>query len=197
MVLSELLNDRKVILASSSPRRQELLKGMGISFTIIHPDVEESYPIDLQREEIPVFLAEKKAALYDMAQFDEKSILITADTIVWVNGHVMNKPADREDAINMLKTISGNMHEVYTAVCLKKKSGKKSFFSHSRVYFRALTDEEIYWYIDNFKPYDKAGAYGIQEWIGYIGIEHVEGSFFNVMGLPTQRLYRELMEFSK
>ena len=182
------------ILASKSPRRQELIHALGIDFRIEIRDVEENYPAKLFREEIPVFLAELKAKPF-LGTLDENDLLITADTIVWLDGEVFGKPADREDAFRILKKLSGKEHQVISGVCLTGKEKQKSFFSTSNVSFRELSDKEIYFYIDEFKPYDKAGAYGIQEWIGYIGITHIEGSFYNVMGLPVQQLYKEIISF--
>jgi septum formation protein len=182
------------ILASKSPRRQELIHALGIDFRIEIRDVEENYPAELFREEIPVFLAELKAKPF-LGTLDENDLLITADTIVWLDGQVFGKPADREDAFRILKKLSGKEHQVISGVCLTGMEKQKSFFSISNVSFRELSDQEIYFYIDEFKPYDKAGAYGIQEWIGYIGITHIEGSFYNVMGLPVQQLYKEIISF--
>lgn len=182
------------ILASKSPRRQELIHDLGIDFSIEIRDVDENYPAELYREEISVFLAELKAKPF-MGTLSENDLLITADTIVWLDGEVFGKPADREDAYRILKKLSGKEHQVISGVCLTGKKKQKSFFSVSNVSFRELSDKEIYFYIDEFKPYDKAGAYGIQEWIGYIGITHIEGSFYNVMGLPVQQLYSEIIRF--
>lgn len=182
------------ILASKSPRRQELIHDLGIDFRVEIRDVEENYPAELYREEIPVFLAELKAKPF-LGSLSENDLLITADTIVWLEGEVFGKPSDREDAFRILKKLSGKEHQVISGVCLTGMEKQKSFFSISNVSFRELSDKEIYFYIDEFKPYDKAGAYGIQEWIGYIGITHIEGSFYNVMGLPVQQLYSEIISF--
>lgn len=183
-----------ILLASKSPRRQQLLKELGLEFSAINPEVDESYPEGLAMEEIPVFLAELKAKSFD-GELKENDLVITADTIVWLKGKVLGKPEDAEDAAQMLRLLSNNEHQVVTGVCLKSKQKQKSFYAVSNVTFKELTDEEIDYYIDRCKPFDKAGAYGIQEWIGYIGITHIEGSFFNVMGLPIQKLYSELLEF--
>lgn len=182
------------ILASKSPRRQELIHDLGIDFRVEIMEVDENYPAELYREEIPVFLAELKAKPF-RGILAENDLLITADTIVWLDGEVFGKPVDREDAFRILKKLSGKEHQVISGVCLTGKEKQKSFFSISNVSFRELSDKEIYFYIDEFKPYDKAGAYGIQEWIGYIGITHIEGSFYNVMGLPVQQLYKEIISF--
>jgi septum formation protein len=183
-----------IILASKSPRRQQLLKDLGLDFIVEVTDADETYPPGLSMEEIPVFLAELKASAF-VGKLGEDDLLITADTIVWLNGEVLGKPADKTDAFNMLRKLSNNEHQVVTGVCLKSKSKQYSFYAVSNVAFKELTDDEINYYIDRYKPYDKAGAYGIQEWIGYIGITHIEGSFFNVMGLPIQKLYTELLKF--
>jgi septum formation protein len=182
------------ILASKSPRRQFLLKDLGLDFEVHTKDVDESFPEDLKAEQIPMYLCEKKANAFDR-DLDDNTIVITADTIVWVNGHVLNKPENYDDAIRMLKILSGKMHEVYTGVCIKSKYKTKSFYSLTKVYFKSLSDYEIEYYIKNFHPYDKAGAYGAQEWIGYIAVEKIEGSYFNVMGLPVRELYEELLKF--
>lgn len=182
------------ILASKSPRRQELIHALGIDFRVEIRDVEENFPSELYREEIPVFLAELKAKPF-LGTLTENDLLITADTIVWLDGEVFGKPTNRKDAYNILRKLSGKEHQVISGVCLTGLHKQKSFFSVSNVSFRQLSDEEISYYIDEFKPYDKAGAYGIQEWIGYIGITHIEGSFYNVMGLPVQQLYSEILGF--
>ncbi len=182
------------VLASKSPRRQELIHDLGIDFRVEIRDVEENFPAELYREEIPVFLAELKAKPF-LGTLAENDLLITADTIVWLDGEVFGKPSDREDAFRILKKLSGKEHQVISGVCLTGMEKQKSFYSISNVSFRELSDKEIYFYIDEFKPYDKAGAYGIQEWIGYIGITHIEGSFYNVMGLPVQQLYSEIISF--
>jgi septum formation protein len=182
------------ILASKSPRRQELIHDLGIDFRVEIRDVDENFPAELYKEEIPVFLAELKSKPFE-GTLSENDLLITADTIVWLDGEVFGKPSDREDAYRILKKLSGKEHQVISGVCLTGKEKQRSFFSVSNVSFRELSDNEIYFYIDEFKPYDKAGAYGIQEWIGYIGITHIEGSFYNVMGLPVQQLYSEIIRF--
>jgi len=196
MMLSEKLKNFTLLLASKSPRRHMLLKGAGIDFKIINTNAEETFPINLTSYRIPLYLSQKKAEAVNI-KFDEKTILITADTIVWVDNNVLNKPTDREDAIRMLNILSGNVHEVFTAVTLKSMHKNKSFYVKSKVHFKTLKKQEIAYYVDTYKPYDKAGAYGIQEWIGYIGIKRVEGSFYNVMGLPITRLYHELERFIK
>lgn len=190
----EQLNQFRFILASKSPRRQYLLQELGIPFELQTKDVDESFPEHLRGEEIPLFLCRKKADAFE-GSLDERTIVITADTIVWINGHVLNKPADAEEAKVMLRELSGNRHEVYTGVCLK--SGKKeiAFAVRTDVYFKELTTGEIEYYVETYKPFDKAGAYGAQEWIGYVGVERIEGSYFNVMGLPVKEMYEELVSF--
>ena len=181
-----------IVLGSQSPRRQELLRGLCLPFEVRSIDVEESYPGTLRGAEIPCFLSQKKAGAYPLA---DDTLLITADTIVWNQGEVIGKPKDREEAIRMLQSLRGHAHEVITGVCLTTRERQKSFAVTSTVHFAPLSDEEIVYYVDHYKPFDKAGAYGIQEWIGYVGVERIEGSFYNVMGLPVQRLYQELKMF--
>jgi septum formation protein len=195
MMINEILKDYQVILASQSPRRQYLLKELGIDFEIIsNSAIEEKYPPELTKEKIPVYLAEMKAKAI-MPSVPNKTLLITADTIVWLNNKVINKPSGYEDALKMLEELSGEVHEVITGVCLTTHKRKHSFHTSTLVYFANLSKEEIRYYVEQYRPYDKAGAYGIQEWIGYIGIERIEGSYFNVMGLPVQELYREIIKF--
>lgn len=182
-----------IILGSQSPRRKELLAGLDLPFTTkVILGLEETYPDTLKGEEIPVYLAEQKADAYTLADND---LLITADTIVWLNGKVYGKPTDEEEAKNMLRALSGKTHEVITGVCLRTNQKNLSFASTTKVTFAQLTEDEIEYYIHKYHPMDKAGSYGVQEWIGYIGVEHIEGSYFNVMGLPIQRLYTALKQF--
>jgi septum formation protein len=197
MLLPELLSGYRLILASQSPRRKELLAGLDLKFEIIvRPDIGEDFPSGMDKFEIPDYLAMSKSEAY-IDLLDDKTILITADTIVWLKDEVVNKPENIEDAKIIVSKLSGNVHEVITGVCLRSARKVKIFHSLSKVWFRKLTDEEINYYIDHYKPMDKAGAYGIQEWIGYAGIEKIEGSFYNVMGLPVQTLYMELQEFAR
>ncbi len=190
-----MLENYHIILASNSPRRQELLKGLELDFEVkTIPDLDESYPETLKGEEIPLFLARKKGSAYTSFMQD-RVMIITADTIVWFEDKVLEKPTDRENAIGMLRMMSGNTHQVFTGVCVKTNEKEVSFCVGSDVRFSRLTDEEIVYYVDKYKPYDKAGSYGVQEWIGYIGVEHINGSFYNIMGLPVQRLYNELKMF--
>jgi septum formation protein len=183
-----------IILGSSSPRRNELLKSLGFDFVINPSNADEDYPLNLKGHEIPVFLAEKKASSFN-GVLTETDLLITADTIVWCEGEIFNKPTNFEEGKLMLQTLSGKMHEVYTAVCLKSANKQIIFYDATKVYFKKFTNEEIEYYLNKYKPYDKAGSYGVQEWIGYIGIEKIEGSFYNVMGLPVKKLHEELMKF--
>jgi septum formation protein len=194
-MVSGIIKNYRIILASKSPRRQYLLKELGIDFEIItDTETDESYPPELTKEEIPVYLAEKKAK-HALVPIPDKTLLITADTIVWLNGKVINKPAGYSEAVKMLEELSGEVHEVLTGVCLATNKKKNSFYTSTLVYFASLSTDEIKYYVEQYQPYDKAGAYGIQEWIGYIGIERIEGSYFNVMGLPVQELYREMIKF--
>lgn len=188
------LEKYKVILASGSPRRRELMAGLGVNYEVrILPDVDESYPDTLQGEEIPLYIAKEKADAYiPMMQRDE--LIITADTIVWLDGKVLGKPRDREDALQMLRTMSGRTHKVFTGVCITTTDWQRSFTAQTEVRFATLSEDEIIYYVDNFKPMDKAGAYGVQEWIGFIGVENISGSYYNIMGLPVQKLYRELLK---
>lgn len=182
----------RIILASNSPRRRELLAGLGVDYEVkTLSGVDESYPPELKGEEISQYISHKKSQAY-ASLLDENTLIITADTIVYQDGEVLGKPADAEEARQMLRKLSGRTHEVITGVTLLTRSVSKSFAVTSRVTFDDLADEEIAFYVDRFKPMDKAGAYGIQEWIGYIGVKSLEGSYFNVMGLPVQRLYQEL-----
>lgn len=182
-----------IVLASASPRRQELLRGLGIDFTVkILPDLDETYPAELQGEAVPVYIARRKAAAYQ-ADITPHQLIITADTVVCLNGEILGKPSDEEEAKQMLAKLSGKTHQVITGVCLTAARWQKSFSAVSDVTFTTLSHEEIAYYVEQYKPLDKAGAYGVQEWIGYVAVENILGSFYNVMGLPIQRLYKELM----
>lgn len=191
----EKFKDYKIILASKSPRRQQLLRDLGFTFEIITRDTDESFPKHLQREQIPIYLCQKKVDAFNDLLQKEKILVITADTIVWVNDTVLNKPENFDDAVRMLKTLSGNCHIVYTGVCIKTAEKKKVFYAETEVHFKALEEEEIHYYIHHYHPFDKAGSYGIQEWLGYMAMHRIDGSFYNVMGLPTTRLYQELKQF--
>ena len=188
----ENLKKYKVILASNSPRRKELLSGLGIDYEVrTLPDVDESYPESLQGADIPLYISKEKADAY-RALLQPGELMITADTIVWLDGRVLGKPKDREDALCMLRDMSGRTHEVFTGVCITTTDWQRSFAAQTEVRFAQLTEEEITYYVDRYQPMDKAGSYGVQEWIGFIGVENISGSYFNIMGLPVQRLYREL-----
>lgn len=185
----------RFVLASNSPRRRELLAGLGISYEVrVLGGIDESYPDNLPVEQVPVFISRKKAEAYAATMADDE-LVITADTIVTIDGKILGKPADRAEAVEMLRLLSGRRHMVVTGVTFTTATRSHSFYDVTDVWFAGLTDEEIDYYVDNFKPYDKAGAYGIQEWIGYVGVERIDGSYFNVMGLPVQRLYSELTSF--
>lgn len=188
------LENYEIILASKSPRRQQLLTDLGIKFRVQPMDIPEIFPEGLGMTEVPVYLAELKAEAF-RPFLENHQLIITADTIVWLEGEVLNKPADYADGFRMLRNLSGKKHQVVTGVCLLSPEKKVSFYASTDVWFKELSDEEIHHYLEHYKPYDKAGAYGIQEWIGYIGIYHIEGSFFNVMGLPVQSLYEHLKAF--
>jgi len=184
----------KIILGSASPRRQELLKSLGFAFEVKPLNVDEDHwPVELMEEEICIYLAERKAAAYK--ELKEKELLITSDTIVWCNDKVYNKPVDFNDGVRMLTELKGKKHVVYTAVCLRSLNKTKTFFDVANVYFKDFSQDEIEYYINNYKPFDKAGAYGVQDWLGYTGIEKIEGSFYNVMGLPVKKLWDELSVF--
>ncbi|MBQ8269683.1 MAG: septum formation protein Maf [Bacteroidaceae bacterium] len=190
----ENLSKYKVILASASPRRRELLAGLDIAFEVRPlPDVDESFPSSLQGGDIPLYISKKKAEAY-RSQMAADELVITADTIVWLDGQPLGKPVNAADARRMLEFMSGKSHSVFTGVTIVTKDVVRSFVACSQVTFAQLTADEIDYYIEKYKPMDKAGSYGVQEWIGYIGISGIDGSYFNVMGLPVQRLYNELKQ---
>lgn len=189
------LDHYNIILASNSPRRKELLSGLDLHYKVkMLPDVDESYPENLKGKEIPIYIAKEKAEAYQ-SYIKDDTLLITADTIVLLDGHVYGKPVDLEDAKRMLHKLSGKTHQVITGVCITTKQKQHTFGVTSEVRFAKLEDSEIDYYVDKYKPTDKAGAYGIQEWIGYVAVEYISGSYFNIMGLPVQRLYQELKKF--
>lgn len=188
------LKGKNVILASKSPRRQELLKGLDIEFKIRTMDVEEIYPTDLPKEKVPEYLAELKAAAFD-GELEDNDVLITSDTIVILGEQILEKPGSREEAIGMISQLAGNTHTVVTAVCITSNQKKVLFSNLTKVTFTPMSDEEIAYYIDQYQPFDKAGSYGCQEWLGYIGIEKLEGSFYSVMGLPLHQVYQALKQF--
>lgn len=189
------LDHYNIILASNSPRRKELLSGLDLHYKVkTLPDVDESYPENLKGKEIPIYIAKEKANAY-LSYIKDDTLLITADTIVLLDGQVYGKPVDLEDAKRMLHKLSGKTHQVITGVCITTKQKQHTFGVTSEVRFAKLEDSEIDYYVDKYKPTDKAGAYGIQEWIGYVAVEYISGSYFNIMGLPVQRLYQELKKF--
>ena len=189
------ITNYKILLASNSPRREELLRGIDIDFDVkVLPDIDESYPDGLPAEEVAEFVAQKKASSYITTLKDDE-LLITADTVVILDDKIYGKPNNKEEAKEMLHAFSGRTHRVVSGVCLTSTIKQTSFSVASDVEFSELTNEEIEYYIHHYAPYDKAGSYGVQEWIGYIGVKHINGSYFNVMGLPIQRLYRELISF--
>lgn len=188
---------KRIVLASGSPRRQQLLAEMGYRFTVRLKEGDENFPEHLRGAEVALFLCKKKAMAFAENELRPDEIIITADTIVCLNDEILNKPANREEAIAMLQRLSGKKHEVITGVCLRSTGKFKAFTNCTEVYFKSLSAETIQHYVDHYKPYDKAGGYGIQEWIGLVGIQKIVGSYFNVMGLPTARLNEELAEFLK
>lgn len=189
------LNKFHIILASKSPRRQELLRGMGMDFEIITKETPEDFPTDLPLDEVPQYLSLQKSLAFTDEELPPDYLLITSDTVVICEGEILGKPKDREDAERMLQLLSGKTHHVVTGVTVRSAEKTESFAVRSNVTFAQLDAEEIDYYIEHCKPYDKAGAYGIQEWIGYVGISGLEGSFYNVMGLPTRKLYQCLKGF--
>ncbi|WP_324721115.1 Maf-like protein [Salinimicrobium sp. HB62] len=195
-MLQEKLKDYNIILASGSPRRQQFFRDLGLEFEIRLQPVEEKYPSELKDVEITNYLAELKAAAFD-GQLKTNDILVTSDTIVWHEGKALEKPANPAHALEMIKALGGKTHEVITSVCFKTSDKIRTVHAITRVTFSKLEEDEIRFYIDNFRPFDKAGAYGIQEWIGLIGVEHLEGSYFNVVGLPTHLVYQTLREIAE
>jgi len=191
MIFKNLIN-KKIILASKSPRRQELLRGLGIPFEIRTKEIDEDFPNTIDTIDVASFLAKKKAEAFELS-IDE--ILITSDTAVLLTNRILNKPQNTEEAIEMLKSISGKTHKVCTGVCIKSIEKEVLFSDFTTVTYKPLSTDEIEYYIKHFKPFDKAGSYGIQEWIGFIGIEKIEGCYYNVMGLPLSKLYQELLDF--
>lgn len=185
---------KDIVLASKSPRRQQLLKDLGLNFSVVLIEVDEVYPSNLKKQEVALYLSKLKADAF-LPDLKENQLVITSDTIVCLNDKIIGKPKDRDDAFNMLSDLSGKMHEVVTAVTLTSAEKQVSFYVTTQVYFKTLSNFEIDYYINHYKPFDKAGSYGIQEWIGYIGIEKIIGSYFNVMGLPVKELYDELERF--
>ena len=182
----------KIVLASNSPRRKELLSGLNLGYTVrVLPDIDESYPDTLKGEEIPMYISREKAEAYRNSMAEDE-LIITADTVVCINEKVLGKPCTLEEAKEMLRELSGKTHQVITGVCLMTRDLQRTFSATTQVTFDVLTEDEIEFYVEKFRPLDKAGAYGVQEWIGFVGVSRLEGSYFNVMGLPVQRLYQEL-----
>lgn len=194
-MLNNILKDYKIVLGSNSPRRKQYLTDLGIEFTVRASDIDESYPSELVREQITDFIAKAKADAIAL-EYDNE-IIITSDTTVWNNDLSLGKPENREEAYIMLKSLCGHEHDVVSSVCLKSNTKTKIFHCITKVSFADLSDEAIYYYIDQYKPYDKAGAYGIQEWIGLVGIDKIVGSYTNIVGLPTKELIDELLQFIK
>lgn len=193
-MLREKLKNYNIILASGSPRRQAFFKELDLDFTIQVKEVDEVYSSKLKHSEITDYLSKLKASVFTDLQ--ENDILITSDTIVWKDDKALGKPKDFEEAKQMLQDLSGQMHEVITSICFTSKEFQTTVNDVTKVWFKTLSKEEINYYLNNYKPFDKAGSYGIQEWIGYIGIEKIEGCYFNVMGLPTRLVYKTLTEFA-
>jgi septum formation protein len=193
-MLKELLAHKNIILASGSPRRQQFFKDMDLSYSIRLKEIEEIYPDGLQGAEITNYLAELKANAFEK-ELDTNDLLITSDTIVWLNESALGKPTDADDAFNMLQKLSNKTHEVITSVCIKSIAKTEVFHCSTKVTFGTLSDEAIRYYLDQYQPFDKAGSYGIQDWIGLIGISKIEGSYTNVVGLPTELLYQKLLSY--
>jgi septum formation protein len=190
-MLKNKLQKYKLILASGSPRRQQFFRDLDLDFEIRLKEIEEIYPPELKAEEITNYLAELKANAFE-GELNNNEILITSDTIVWHNNKALGKPKDTEDAFDILKSLSNATHEVFTSVCFKTKEESTVLYEVTKVTFNELSDEAIWYYIENYKPFDKAGAYGIQEWIGFVGVVKIEGSYANVMGMPTDKVYEYL-----
>lgn len=195
-MLKDKLNTINIILASGSPRRQQFFKEMDLHYTIRLKEIEEIYPEHLKAEEITNFLAELKATAFEN-ELKENDVLVTSDTIVWLNGKALGKPKDYDDAFQMLQQLANQTHEVITSVCLKSIDITEVFHCVTKVTFANLSDEAIRYYLDNYQPFDKAGSYGIQDWIGLVGISKIEGSYTNVVGLPTEMLFQKLMNYAK
>lgn len=191
----QILNDYALVLGSNSPRRKQFLHDLGLTFVVRASDIEEEYPAELQAAAITDYIAQLKADAITLKH--DREILITSDTTVWSEGLSLGKPGNKQEAIAMLQRLSGKMHEVITSICLKTTAKTRVFHVVTEVHFKPLTLEQIDYYIDNYKPYDKAGAYGIQEWIGLVGVERIQGSYTNIVGLPTTELMEELIQFIK
>jgi len=187
----------RLLLASKSPRRRQLLSELGFPIEIVDVDVDEHIDTPLPAHEVAEYLSRRKATAYPVDKLVDDEVLVAADTVVVCDDKILGKPSSREEAFKMLYCLSGRSHEVYTGVCLRTRENEYSFTEQTTVHFTILSDKEIDYYIDHYRPYDKAGAYGIQEWIGMVGISHIEGCYYNVMGLPVARLYSELKKFSR
>jgi len=196
-ILIDRINNFDIILASRSSRRHALLRQLDIKFRVSALDVEESFPADMPINQVAEYISKIKIDAFPQDKMEENTLIITADTIVALDQTILGKPKDEQDAFHMLQNLSGRSHQVITGVSLKTINHSISFSSQTKVKFKVLSDNEINYYIENYQPYDKAGAYGIQEWIGKIGVEWINGSFYNVMGLPIQKLYMELCNFTK
>lgn len=184
-----------IILASQSPRRKFLLHETGLEFEVLVKSTDESFPPELKAQEIALYVSEQKAMAFNFNELPENALLITADTIVWLDNELIGKPSSSSEAKEILTRLSGRNHTVCTGICFRTANNFHSFYVNTEVYFRELEEHEIDYYIEHYKPFDKAGAYGVQEWIGYVGVEKIEGSYYNVMGLPVQRVYIELKKF--
>jgi len=193
-LLASHLATHSIILGSQSPRRRELFAGLNLPFSVEVREVDESFPEEMDPEAVPEFLAKLKVSPF-RTDFSADRLLITADTIVLIEGQILGKPLDYRHAFDMLRLLSGKKHVVITGVCITSHLKQVTFSDHTEVWFKTLSDEEIDYYLTHYHPYDKAGSYGVQEWIGYVAIEKIAGSYFNVMGLPVQRLYEELLKF--
>ena len=192
-MLRELSPNTKFLLASQSPRRQELLKGLDIDFEIVQIEADESFPENLVRQEITEFISQSKSEAF--RKLNPNEILITADTLVWLNNEILGKPKNYDEAFQMLNQLSGTIHEVFTSVTLRSPSNSLTFSETTEVIFDKISEEEIHYYLINYKPFDKAGAYGIQDWLGYTKINRIQGCYYNVMGLPLRKLYQALLNF--
>lgn len=193
MILQEKYYDYQITLASNSPRRKQFLSDLGLTFTVKPANVNEEYPSQLQGKDIALYIAQQKASVFNNLNVNE--IIITCDTIVWIDNEALGKPENSDDAKKMLQQLSGKTHEVISAVCIKSNQKEKLFYDVTEVTFNTLNSLDIDYYVDTFKPFDKAGSYGIQEWIGLIGIEKINGSYTNVVGMPMEKLYNELMKW--
>ena len=193
MILQQKFSSYHIVLASNSPRRKQFLSDLGLTFSVQPANVNEEYPAELRGKDIALFIAEQKASVFN--DVNENELIITCDTIVWLDNKAFGKPYDKSEAVEMLQQLSGKTHEVISAVCLKSATSNHLFYDITRVTFNNLSEEDITYYVEQYKPFDKAGAYGIQEWIGLIGIEKIEGSYTNVVGMPMEKLYNELMKW--